>query len=399
MTQSSHFSRRTLLQGAGVLAASAVAPMVATPASAAPRWRKGKPSRGNTRPPATPVQTVATLVGSAPSALAVANFGGAGRLHTLFPYQNKIYYGYGDYGINSGSASGKHTDVAYLNTLTGEWGVDYTAYRTEEINTYRLLGGKLFAPCIDLSDGAPATNSFVSDLTGVWAANGGVPCEHLFDVCDSSVPGEYFVSGSSGGGSLTGGTVWRSTDYGKSWSEFFTEPSEADAYRDGFERVYWMARLGTKLYFRANNGINREVTAPLRWYDTSNKQWGKLRDSKLARGRRPSSGTPLRSVLGDHVYTASDVLASKSHIYFREWGKIYAFDGRGMTTLSGDLLARGSDGEVYVASGSTVSRIAGTSLVPVATVSGLPDIASFTVAGKELYFGTYNSQVWKASLV
>lgn len=329
-----------------------------------------------------------TFHGRAPDALAHTAYSG-GCIHTLIGYQGRIYYGYGNYGANSGSASGMGTNVSYFGSAGG-FGSSFTSFRTEEINTYRRFGGALFAPCIDPSSGAPAGNSFASNLDGRWAAFVGPPAEHVFDVCDSQNAGEYLLAGSSGGFSAV---VWRTTDYGRTWAELWREPEES-ASMDGYERFYWLTRIGNRIFMRADPGT-KGTKPPMRYYDTRRQRMNKVPNSAVTVGG--SKFYPV--ILGDRVQRENQVCGDGRIAYFITDGKVFAFDGAQSSQVSSvwGVLSPGDDGRIYLKDATGVYVLTGTTKTTILAQADLPGV-SMTVANGRIWLGGSQSEIWSRPL-
>jgi hypothetical protein len=376
--------RRQFLTLAGAAAAT-----VATTAAVAPAASAAT---------ASPTPPGCTFLGQAPDAAALsANYGDA--IRTLLPYKGRIFYGYGNYTYNTGSVSGGGTNLSYFDPAAGSFAVASACYRTEEINTLRLHGGRLFAPNVDPCSGAPANNSFLTDRTGQFAVPGGVPAVHIFDSSDSTVPGEYFLAGAPAN---AGATVWRSGDYGATWSVFHVE---TDTIVDGGERHYWLARIGSKLLMRANSGSQQGTVPPMRIFDLGTRKWSTVNNRSIALGRSiwfggdTSSGYP--ELLGDECLKGSDVQVAGGYAYFR-CGGLYAFNGSKMTDLRvGPVDITVSDrGVLYAAGAMGIYQVVGTTVTQLVTAVGreFAPVRSIAVMGNTIYLGGSHSELWSMPL-
>lgn len=313
--------------------------------------------------------TGATLLGTAPDAADARIVAKSGQnITTLFPHQGKVYYGYGNYSTNSGSGSGLGTNVSYYDPATGQFVVALAGFNTEEVMVYRELSGNLYAPSIDPCGGSA---SFASNRGGQWYAAAGIPNGiHIYDVAEGA-SGELFACGSAGGGggTLSVPTVWRSTDGGASWSVFFEEPSEADDHRDGYERFYWMGRLGDKLYIRVDNGTLSWTVTPLRVFDLTQRTW---------------STVPNISEAFIYARSGRDVVSNGSELFSNGFGRVYAFNGKSVRLVgsSFDYMGTTDKGEVLLSSSVGMQLVQGTSLVSLATDM----VGPATLIGDQLYF-------------
>lgn len=266
----------TALAGAGITAALGL-PAHAAPKDKGPDHPSNRPGKGQgsggaepTPEPPAPVQAFGpwTALGSHPSAEAHRPWRGHG-INAMQPYQGRLYLGYGNWNSNSGGASRLGVDIAWYDPITGEFGIDATGMPGEAIEVFREIDGRLFVPNTDPTGSRPG--SFFSNVSGEWLHGPGtVSGEHMFDVCGTGVPGELFLVGSDGRGTLVNPTVWRSIDNGVTWEVFFQEPFAQNAARNGYERFYWLAHADGKIYCRAA-GMGNAV--PLRVFDTAKRQW------------------------------------------------------------------------------------------------------------------------------
>lgn len=401
--------RRQFFAAAGI-AGSAAAVTLATPAQA----------MAAVTLPVVPV----TLVGRAADALSVVGASGwAATIRTLAAHQGKLYYGYGDYGVNSGSKFGTGTNVSFWNPATNAFGCALSPFRAEQIMAYRKIEGRLYAANVDPSGGASGNAVYASDdgavngKPGVWglpAGSAGV--EHAFDVCGGVAPGERFLCGSTGG-STPGAVIWRSTNYGATWSVFFREPEVATKV-DGYERFYWLGRIGNFLYCRANLGPQRKAVAPMRKYDLVGKSWSTVSDRNLTLGGDIAfaGGWSGPNVLGDTQTTDSgQVWSHGSYIYFQTSTGLRAFDGAKMYPVlaAGGYvenvrgLSIGDDGHLYGHGSSLIYRVNALVATPVvkfgtlgldaAGHAGLGAI-SVGVLGGKAYIGAAEGNIFSVPL-
>lgn len=179
------------------------------------------------------------LLGTHPQATAQSTSRGK-TIHEIQVFNNKLYTGYGDYGANTGPVHMNPFDLSD-DTFDGS----QLSMPTEEVNQIREIGGKLYAPAIDPSNGCFICSSgygvgepweFVATIPGVV---------HVFDMATLNGT-DLWAVGSGDTGDGIGSHVWRSTDGGDSWEVVLTE------YIDGFEseRYYWIAELNGKVYMQ-----------------------------------------------------------------------------------------------------------------------------------------------------
>lgn len=377
--------RRQFLTLAGVAAATAATTTAFAPAASAAT--------------ASATPSGCTFLGQAPDAAALSSISGD-ALRTLVPHQGRIFYGYGNYECNTGSVSGGGTNLSYFDPVGRSFGVAYSCYRSEEINTLRRHGGRLFAPNVDPCSGAPAANSFLTDRTGQFAVPGGVPAVHIFDSSDSTVPGEYFLAGAPAD---AGATVWRSGDYGATWSVFHVE---TDSAVDGWERHYWLARIGSKLLMRAHSGTKQGTVPPMRIFDLDRRTWSTVNNKAISLGRtvwfNGDSADGYPELLGDECLKGSDVQVAGSYAYFR-CGGLYAFNGTKMTNLNirtANDICVSDRGVLHVLASTGIYQVSGTTVTQLVTASAgqFTAVRAIAVMGNTIYLGGSHAELWSMPL-
>lgn len=184
------------------------------------------------------------LIGTDPYAAAQSTAQGK-ILATLYPFNNKIYIGYGDYGANTGPIQ-----IAPYDPSTNTFSTSLLSAQTEEIDNYRQIGSNLLATFIDPQGG----------LQNVAYANGepwsqpttqGVDGVHIFDVVTLTGTDLYAV-GSAYSGSGVAASVWRSIDGGVTWTTSLHEEPVSGIAGD-FARFYFAGVYNGKLYVQASD--------------------------------------------------------------------------------------------------------------------------------------------------
>ncbi len=164
------------------------------------------------------------------------------QLLTLFPWNGKIYAGYGDYGNNTGPIPiyAFHPDsMAFIH----EWTAN-----TEAIYNYRALNGMLYAPAIDRKSYGMPGDYTKMDSSGIWADyNFGSNSTHTFDAISMN-DSVLFMMGSQD----TKATVWRSINNGQTWNKILTDTAISGIAGD-FARFYFGGVLDGKLYVQARD--------------------------------------------------------------------------------------------------------------------------------------------------
>lgn len=351
-------SVRPLLTAIGVTATTlgCVAALAAAPAQAA------KPA-----PPAPtgPLPTYATsVVGVSPAALAKPTESGK-TIRSLTMDNGKFYIGHGDYIENSGP-----TKVTTFDPVTRTFADTGLTAPTEEITTFRRINGKLYAPWTDPTGSYSAKQGYSTNAGGTWTNEYKAPAEHIYDIATLNGSDLWMVGSAKYLPSTKGGAAaYRSTDGGSTWTMVAQDTSPTEG---GYERYYWAAALGGKMYMQAEDVYGG---APLRVFN--GKSWSTVRDLT------PCSAVESRAV---------EVFNNK--ILCPHYAKgLVAFDGRKATTVLpqfGNGNVRDfdvpGDGFIYALSGEGIYRSAdGMSWTGIAKT---PDLAwSIGVHNGTVYLG------------
>ena len=167
----------------------------------------------------------------------------ARKINELKVFNNRLYIGHGDYGINTGP-----TDVISCDLQSGEARREFTV-QEEAITLYRVLDGKLVVPGVDSTEGWELGNIYVLEKDG-WKKLRTVPKGvHVFDVIawngrwyasiGSSIPAGHQTKEA-----IRPGAVLSSSDQGKTWRWEYTTPHEKNrAYR-----VSSIVPFGNRMY-------------------------------------------------------------------------------------------------------------------------------------------------------
>ncbi|MEO6132776.1 MAG: T9SS type A sorting domain-containing protein [Saprospiraceae bacterium] len=181
------------------------------------------------------------LAGIHPGALA-QNTATGKMITTLFPWQGKLYAGYGDYGANTGPIDIYSFDPDSLS-FTFRWEAN-----TEAIYNFRAYNGRLFAPAIDRKLYSKPGDYTMLDTSGVWGDyNFGSNSTHVFDVARLSGSELYMV-----GSQEVKAAVWRSKNNGMTWQKIHTDTAISGTAGD-FARYYFAGVLKGKLYVQAKD--------------------------------------------------------------------------------------------------------------------------------------------------
>jgi hypothetical protein len=167
----------------------------------------------------------------------------ARKINELCLFNNKLYIGHGDYGVNTGP-----TDVIYYDFGTKTWNKEFTV-DDEAIVLYRIIDNKLFIPGVDACEKENEWdfgNYYELTDTG-WKKYRAVPSAvHVFDIAkvDSSI---YLATGEVIGNDslyIAPGAVMVSRDSGESFNYSYTSPSDENLVY----RIKSLAMFQGKIY-------------------------------------------------------------------------------------------------------------------------------------------------------
>lgn len=301
-------------------------------------------------------------------------------IHDLAIVDNQVFMGYGDYDANTGPIQINPFDIA-SNSFEGS----ILTVPTEEINTWRLIGGKLYAPMIDSSTGINTSIGYaVRDESGAWSNNTNVVGVHIFDI--ATLDGDdLWIVGSSNDqvtGLERGATAFRSTDGGQTWSIAMTDQTSPYDNYTGFERYYWVAELGGQIYMKAL-GAASEV--PLRSFDGTTWQEGSTNAACNANEAHRVA-----------VFAGSIVCAPQGTL-------LTAFDGDSIRSINPPISIGVvhdfyvDDGLLYILGEDTIVRTA--DLVSWERVSATPAAsASIAIHDDYIYIGTSDSNLVRSGI-
>src|SRR5688572_19984140 len=169
----------------------------------------------------------------------------ARKLNELFLFQNRLYLGHGDYGVNTG-----RTDVIAYDLASKQFRTEFTV-DDEAIVLYRQIGDRRLIPGPDATEDWTFGNLYVGGPleSDKWEKRRTLPyAVHVLDV--AALGGQWFAAtglvlelGKSlipgQGDSIACGAVFSSRDEGKSWQVQYTTPYAANSVsRIGSIAVY-----------------------------------------------------------------------------------------------------------------------------------------------------------------
>lgn len=285
-------------------------------------------------------------------------------VRTLEVWDGQIWPGYGDHGANTGPVRIRPFDPG-----AERFGPAVHTADTEEINLYRALDGRLFAPSVDTRSGADYA---VATSSGSWSNRNAVTSLHVFDMARHD--GALWMAGSSG----RNATLWRSTDGGSSWSVALSVPPRETSYA----RFYFAGTLDGRLHVQARDlaGAGHPTS-----FVHDGSSWGQG-PNLIGRGLGQSP-RQFRSRLVFQQYYPGFCFGLRSYDGTTVRSHIAAVD---FTVVGGYLYALDCNGRVQ----RTTDLSSWTVLTP-----GLPGARSIAVIGDTYYVGTKDAAIHRFGAV
>lgn len=288
-----------------------------------------------------------------------------------------LYTGYGDYGVNTGPVH-----INPFNLTTGSFTGSVLLVPTEETSVIRKINGSLYLPMTDPQLPSNQDVGFATNEGGTWVNRMEAPAIHFFDMATLDGSDLWMVGSAdeADGTTRKGATAYRSTDGGATWNivanDATTPYTPPSTVRD-FDRYYWIASLGGKMYMQAE-GVT--PAPPVRIFDGTT--WTTGTTTKVCGVSDPAlvevfagnivcaPSSTIRLFNGTTVETVSvlAVVGTTVHDLYVDNGYIYAVGNTG--------IARSSDGRTWqkLATPPTTAR-------------------SIAVYNDRLYLGTSTAQI------
>jgi hypothetical protein len=326
--------------------------------------------------PTQPSPVTFTVVAEHPQAAQQPTVRGK-TLHDLaVDADGKLVAGYGDYDQNTGPIA-----INPFDPVTGTFDGVQVTIATEELNTFRNLGGALYSPMIDPTTDWSQPAGYATNATGTWTNEAKIPAVHIYDMAER-VPGELWMVGSANNanGEFGGATAFRSTDGGKTWQVARQETDTNPANRNGFERYYWVAAMNGKVYMRA-----RDVdTAQTMVFDGT--KWSSVKADPCTNWLLDANAM---AVFKGKMYCVSPYLTT--------------FDGSKVTTADFNHVMTGAqdffvadDGYLYGLSSKGIARTSDGSKWETLATNVPAGASSIAVVDGKIYLGTRDAQILAA---
>lgn len=293
---------------------------------------------------------------------------------------------YGNYASNVDSfgVDAGRVGVVPLDIATQTWG-NMTFAGSESIDSIRTIGGKQYIPTTDPSDKGGGKSGYLTNVSGAWqfkADNTGAV--HQFDM--TTLTGSdlwLFGSREWAGGNEGEAVAWRSTDNGATWQQAASEGNQP-GQGNGFERFYWGARLGSKIYMQAQ-GIS--PTPPVRIFD--GVTWTTGTTQKVC----PVNDAKLVEVYKEHIVCA---LGSMITLYDGiSTEAVWLSQNTGVGVVRDLHVA--DDGYLYVAGNLGVARSTDGRTWSRVALTG-SNTMSVAVSADRLYLGTDNGKILRSDM-
>lgn len=327
--------------------------------------------------------TAFQYVGTHPQATLQPDTSTGRQLKSLTAWNGKIYAGYGDYNKNTGPVSFTPFDPT-SNTFAAT--PEHTA-DTESVEIWRNIGDKLYAVHVDPKshNGAAYSVGDTSSGKAVWSNHLLPTMTHVFGLTQGSTPSELFISGSLDEGVSTNevAKVYRSVDGGATWTESLSVPS-----RGGFNRMYFVAKLGDKIYAQNLSTADFNGTSP------QSAAW-------VFNGSGWSKTTPIAQTYQPYDATEyAGKILTKSSPY---GNSLLTYDGRNTSVVRANTrdYKVHADGYVYALTyyNNDLSVMRTKDLTNWEMVTAAPNNASsLALIGNTVYIGTSDSELYKAEI-
>lgn len=180
-----------------------------------------------------------------------------------FSQSGELVAGYGDWdsNVDSFGVPEGRVGIVPLNVTTGQWG-PITTVGSEALDVIREINGYVYAPTTDPSDILGSKSGYATNRSGSWAmVHDNTNAVHTLDIASYDGRDLLLFGSYEGGGARA--VVWRSPTGSNVFSETLTDKTTSGAPTN-FERYYWGALAGGKLYTKA---FSTNPEAPTRSYD------------------------------------------------------------------------------------------------------------------------------------
>ncbi len=291
----------------------------------------------------------------------------AKTIKSLFPYNGRLYAGYGDYNNNTGP-----TAINYFD------GVKFLAEPelladTEQVSLFRTINGKVYVPSIDpkvsadFIVGTPTANGSL-----VWENRDVVSAIHVYDFATLNGSDIYMI-GAMGHDAV----VWRSLDHGATFELLY---SVAPQVATDYARFYGAVVQNGKLYVQAYDLYNSPMLH---------------RTSKVFDGRTWNDGPNLGLFSHSKTFAGQSLRYHTFHTgsYARA---ISAFDGVNDARLAGYFYDYAIDNDTLYGLNTNFDVVATKDLKTWTTVGSVPSVArSIGVLDGVLYVGGADSAIYR----
>lgn len=309
-------------------------------------------------------------------------------LGSLFAFDGRLHFGYGDYSDNTGPIA-MHAWDPDEGTF-----VDLGVLPTEEVLWFRAAAGRLYTPAIDPDAHLGIGGIYRLDC-GAEGWTVGTPIDGAVHVYDVAVQGDTIYAGT---GSITGAPalLMASTDFGESWTEVHRRESAADE----FSRFYFVGATPTRMFVSGSHDFAsvRDDAGDGEFHVLSDPPPGSLVPVVLGEAMviTAFSGNPGRS-----NYLASYRVKGPEFVVDSPWPAL-ADESAELVTWAADadperllVLMETADGTASLHRTDDLSEGA-TAWEELATIEPLEgdDIVSMALLNNDLYLGTRGGSLY-----
>lgn len=293
------------------------------------------------------------------------------KLHTAFVYDDKIYWGYGDYSKNTGPIKMIPFDLKQSKFTESE-----TTLYTEAVFLFRMLkDGGLYVPYTDPC-GLPESD-YARKNKNSWEIFNPVKMVHIYDIVDFK--GKIYLAGAARAGPAV---VYELSYADPAYQSLSLSVASVDE-RNNFSRFYFCGEVKEKLYVQAID-----------------YRGGKHKNSKVFDGIRWTDGPDLLPD-GYGTHTKTDRFGGK--LIYRTGAYLYSFDGAVAVKLQSEVIDFAVyKNELFVLKyeKQTGKIIKTSDLLTWAEVNrNIPESAScFCIARDNIFIGTTDSKIYKTSV-
>lgn len=325
-------------------------------------------------------------------------------------YNNQLIAGYGDWNANTGPIVINPYDLNTSSFLGSQLSAP-----VEALYSMKVIDGKLIIPGTDPTCSGTCSAGYVLGLpNGTWQMKTPISAEHVLGVATLTGT-DIWLFGSAGGATAT---AWRSTDDGATWNAVQTHTQVPGG--NNTERYYWGAALNGTMYMQSSL-IPNDI--PVQSFNGTTWDQATINPSKDLCGGNLSIYNPVvfdnkiicinNSEMGTGSGSFGGLKSYSGGTSIQNYPK--DFTDESLAKAETQIFKDCNPKDTYVQgqylyvlcsnvwSGTPTSArvIRTTNLKDWETLSNVPALASslaVDTTNQNIYVGTTNSKLWKASL-